>query len=133
MKHDIQAALGCLRAQIDGRDTNELDAFVVSGAIEIIEHQLAKIERLTAENARLQRIVQDFDNLIGSSGGVYGLHLNGDPAPWSEIMPGGRFEDWLINYGEPASTHLTEMTTREDRVMRDSLRGSTRVIDDERA
>jgi hypothetical protein len=22
----------------------------------------------------------------------YGLHLNGDPSPWDELLPGGRFE-----------------------------------------
>ena len=31
-------------------------------------------------------------DLIGESHGVTGLHLNGDVAPWSEIVPGGRFE-----------------------------------------
>lgn len=31
---------------------------------------------------------------MSDSGGVYGLHLNGDPAPWSELTSGGHFEDW---------------------------------------
>lgn len=38
--------------------------------------------------------------LIGSSEGVYGLHLNGDPAPWSELTEGGAFEDWLLSHSE---------------------------------
>lgn len=36
------------------------------------------------------------DALIADSEGVVGLHLNGDVAPWSELLPGGRFEAWLL-------------------------------------
>ncbi|MDU7523505.1 MAG: hypothetical protein E7K72_19325 [Roseomonas mucosa] len=36
------------------------------------------------------------DNLIAESHGVAGLHLNGDMAPWDELLAGGRFEDWLL-------------------------------------
>jgi len=38
------------------------------------------------------------DELISSSGGVYGLHLNGDQAPWDELCVGGRYEGWLIAF-----------------------------------
>ena len=34
----------------------------------------------------------DIEGLIGESAGVYGLHLNGDVSPWSELEEGGRFE-----------------------------------------
>lgn len=34
-------------------------------------------------------------DLVSDSDGVYGLHRNGDPAPWTELMDGGRFEEWL--------------------------------------
>jgi hypothetical protein len=37
-------------------------------------------------------LLDDVDGLIGESGGVYGLHLNGDPSPWGELIEGGRFE-----------------------------------------
>ena len=47
-------------------------------------------------NARLrealQALLDEVDGLTGESQGVYGLHLNGDPAPWDELLPGGRFE-----------------------------------------
>jgi hypothetical protein len=36
--------------------------------------------------------LQELDDLIGETSGVYGLHLNGDPSPWGEIIKGGRFE-----------------------------------------
>jgi hypothetical protein len=43
----------------------------------------------------LARLVEALDDLIGSSGGVYGLHLNDDPAPWETLEAGGQFEPWL--------------------------------------
>lgn len=36
--------------------------------------------------------------LIRDSHGVAGLHLNGDIAPWSELLTGGRFEEWLLDF-----------------------------------
>lgn len=39
--------------------------------------------------------VQD---LINNSYGVAGLHLNGDVAPWDELLEGGRFEGWLKDF-----------------------------------
>jgi len=54
-------------------------------------------EELLAEAEKaLASIVETLDELIAESGGVYGLHLNGDGAPWSEITEGGRFEGWLL-------------------------------------
>lgn len=40
----------------------------------------------------LRLLVDEIDGLIDESGGVFGLHMNGDPSPWGEILPGGRFE-----------------------------------------
>jgi hypothetical protein len=34
-------------------------------------------------------------DLIAESGGVFGLHLNGDDAPWDSLLRGGQFDDWL--------------------------------------
>jgi hypothetical protein len=41
------------------------------------------------------RVLSDLDDLIAESHGVYGLHRNGDPAPWEELTEGGQFEEWL--------------------------------------
>lgn len=41
--------------------------------------------------------------LIESSRGVVGLHLNGDEAPWEELRAGGRFESWLAAFDEAVS------------------------------
>jgi len=45
-------------------------------------------------------LVQEVEHLMTESKGVYGLHLNGDPAPWSEIDDGGRFEGWLTEFNK---------------------------------
>jgi hypothetical protein len=50
---------------------------------------------LQAENAKLRKVAEDLVALINNSHGVAGLHLNGDGAPWDELLAGGRFEDWL--------------------------------------
>ncbi len=42
--------------------------------------------------AQLKGLLSDVDGLMGESNGVYGLHLNGDASPWSELEEGGRFE-----------------------------------------
>ena len=34
----------------------------------------------------------ELEELVAETSGVYGLHLNGDPSPWEEILEGGRFE-----------------------------------------
>lgn len=43
------------------------------------------------------RAVQD---LIDSSSGVSGLHLNGEIAPWSDLQHGGPFSQWLEAFDE---------------------------------
>jgi hypothetical protein len=50
--------------------------------------------------AALRKLTGDVDALIADSGGVYGLHMNGDPAPWDELTEGGRFEEWLLSLSE---------------------------------
>lgn len=66
-----------------------------------------KVRNLQDHNASLKKCLEqsmeNFDLLKGSlhdliddSEGVVGLHLNGDVAPWEELMEGGRFEEWLL-------------------------------------
>lgn len=49
---------------------------------------LALLEALEA----LEGLTGDVQALIGESGGVAGLHMNGDVAPWGDLEAGGRFE-----------------------------------------
>ena len=70
------------------------EAMLVTGA----ELRQIIITHAPAEpvNARLlealSALLDDIEALIGESAGVYGLHLNGDVSPWSELEEGGRFE-----------------------------------------
>ena len=43
----------------------------------------------------LECLLDDLRDLMAESSGVYGLHLNGDPCPWSDLLPGGSLEGWL--------------------------------------
>lgn len=54
---------------------------------------MAKIEELTRGLAAVE-------SLISESEGVAGLHRNGDIAPWDELLEGGQFEDWLIDFSK---------------------------------
>lgn len=44
------------------------------------------------------KLIADLRGLITDSEGVYGLHRNGDPAPWDEILRGGAYEDRLKSF-----------------------------------
>ncbi len=54
-----------------------------------------RIEALEAEVERLRAGVKAVQALIRESDGVAGLHLNGDIAPWSTLLAGGHYEEWL--------------------------------------
>lgn len=47
----------------------------------------------------LRVLANAIEDLANHSTGVAGLHLNGDMAEWDELMPGGRYEEWLSALG----------------------------------
>ena len=53
---------------------------------------MAKVERQSAALKLARVALGEVQDLIDDSHGVYGLHLNGDESPWSEVEQGGRFE-----------------------------------------
>lgn len=53
---------------------------------------LGKVKRQSAALKLARGALIEMQDLIGESDGVYGLHLNGDESPWSEVEQGGRFE-----------------------------------------
>ena len=79
---------------------------------------VSEILHLRAENARLREalvaLVDAVDALAGDSEGVGGLHMNGDLAPWNELLPGGQFEEWLKPL-ESARAVLDTPLTQEKR------------------
>lgn len=60
-------------------------------------------------------LVQAFEDLRDSSHGVFGLHLNGDLAPWDELIEGGRFEDWLEVFARARAALADEPAVPQDR------------------
>lgn len=66
-----------------------------------LELQVAKLRNALAG------LVEDIEELVANSGGVYGLHANGDPAPWEELLPGGKYGAWLGQF-EEAKTALAD-------------------------
>ena len=75
------------------------------------DRMIADIATLTAENARLREDAERFadaidavSDLIDNSKGVYGLHLNGNVAPWGELRTGGRYEEWLLAFDAMSDT-----------------------------
>lgn len=88
---------------------NPAGIFVLAKDAESLEatcsQQKDQIKQLTAQaslmGAQLQAtmsvlfgLVNDLENITSESAGVYGLHLNGGPAPWSDVLEGGRFEQF---------------------------------------
>lgn len=58
---------------------------------EAIKHE-ARADQAAAVYGLAARLVDELDALVSESDGVSGLHLNGNLAPWEELLPGGRFE-----------------------------------------
>jgi hypothetical protein len=81
-----------------------------------IEARIKELERLNAQlliaanhyedkGKTLEAGIKSVVELIDDSEGVYGLHLNGDGAPWDSLRTGGSFEEWLLDFDkaqEPA-------------------------------
>lgn len=58
----------------------------------MLRQQAARIKEIEAQNKKLDelvselvRAIDDTLDLINDSDGVYGYHLNGDPAPWASL------------------------------------------------
>ena len=85
----------------------ELHALNAMGAIASPSTILALIEVTEAA----QKLVSAVDDLIAESHGVYGLHQNGDIAPWDTLIEGGQFEDWLL----PLSVARAALTAHKEK------------------
>lgn len=112
---DLGAALAANEAKVMNRDEIAAAIGDIEPALKIADRKTVEFDRAKAAIERLRAaltaspaprvdegmleafrgLVKAVDALIGESQGVYGLHLNGDPAPWSELTQGGRFEEWL--------------------------------------
>ena len=64
------------------------------------ETLLKKIAQLESEVVTLNAAITNVADLIGNSSGVSGLHQNGDIAGWDELLEGGHYEEWLIDFSK---------------------------------
>ena len=64
----------------------------LSVAMGLVKSQQTKLAKADAVILQAGTALQEVQDLISESSGVYGLHLNGDCSPWNEIEQGGRFE-----------------------------------------
>jgi len=96
------AAAALLRAM--ARDVEHLkEAYDAAADRQFYAQQNLTQEQIRSHSARDKLAValkglEAVHDLIEQSGGVYDLHRNGDPAPWSELRHGGQFEDWLRDF-----------------------------------
>lgn len=71
---------------------------------EKLKEQLAEVtaerDLFSRQTAVLWKAVRAMQDLIDQSQGVYGLHLNGDGAPWETLQKGGQFEEWLLDFDD---------------------------------
>ncbi len=61
---------------------------------------IKKIEQLESEVFTLNAAITSVSDLIANSSGVSGLHANGDVAGWDELLEGGDYEEWLIDFSK---------------------------------
>ena len=99
------------RSAAMGGDDPELLRYALWLTWNKLRHERDKVATLTAENARLREDAERFadaidavSDLIDNSKGVYGLHLNGNIAPWGELRTGGRYEEWLLAFDAMSDT-----------------------------
>ncbi len=74
----------------------------------------------------LSALLDDIEALIGESAGVYGLHLNGDVSPWSELEEGGRFE--RLSSMSRAREAIAAAEAQQERLLQD-MHDAGREID----
>lgn len=67
-----------------------------------------ELSEAKAEADRLRKAHNAVTGLIENSAGVFGLHLNGDVAPWETLQTGGQFEEWLIDFDKAALRNEVE-------------------------
>jgi hypothetical protein len=75
-------------------------AYDAGETMKVVDALQAELAELRKDRDRLKKAVDAVCDLIENSQGVYGLHLNGDPASWPSLLQGGMFEEWLVDFSE---------------------------------
>ena len=78
--------------------------------------------------AALERLLSDIQALSDSSQGIVGLHRNGDPAPWNELLEGGSYSSWLGDAIADARAALAEERGEGERRWTEGICGDGAAI-----
>ena len=92
-KANARRIVACVNACI-GVSNGELAMTTMSAVLARMNEAEQQRDELLAA---LEKLSGDVEALMKESGGVYGLHQNGEPAPWGELVVGGRHETWLLS------------------------------------
>ncbi len=68
--------------------------------LHITETDQEALKGLVRDYERMQKAIRSVACLIDESEGVAGLHLNGEVAPWEELLQGGHCEEWLLDLSQ---------------------------------
>lgn len=88
----------------------EMRYFAPSNVMEEVDGELFNTLEYAARTLQaIMPLLEEMDkgikavsDLIYDSQGIYGLHMNGDVAPWHDLQTGGRFENWLKDFDRAA-------------------------------
>jgi hypothetical protein len=108
---DLERALQSALAETHDRMMNE--AQLAFNAISDLAEARSQLSLAHARIGELEGAISEVGALIEESGGVYGLHLNGDLCPWPDILAGGKYEDWLVAFSR-ARAALASPDQKED-------------------
>lgn len=98
-QRDALRIVACVNACRNlSNDELEQKGLVTSISARFLAAERSRDELLAA----LEKLSGDVEALMKESGGVYGLHQNGEPAPWGELVAGGRHETWLLSLSDAA-------------------------------
>lgn len=96
--HRVILRIGLPSISIPVRNRSEEDAAeIAANARHIAAFDPATTRRLLDAVEASAKAIEAVRGLIAQSEGVAGLHLNGDVAPWADLMTGGRYEEWLTD------------------------------------
>lgn len=102
------AALETAKRALPPRDNSNWNGDLVGCGVEVswtiqeLQESLAtaraEAERMRARLTQANDGIRAVGDLIDESRGVAGLHLNGDEAPWGDLLEGGFMESWLLPF-----------------------------------
>ncbi len=76
----------------------EVQDRIKHGSVQDLDFAITRLD--SYDFVVLSKLVLALQDLIQSTVGVSGLHLNGEVADWGSLLTGGQFEYWLLDFDE---------------------------------